>query len=179
MRPRPWGSGIARWGGTTWGSGWCTWGRGSKPPRAVATIRNSPVASLPSTSHSTRRISALSSTTSTLGRRSDDDGIGPHRADLDAPVGHVEPDRAALVAADGLARDGDAGGAKRLPGRDDVALPHLNRGGRHELGEHARPARPPRDQAPWGGAQRPEALDQKRHRGLGELRRGADVARQA
>src|SRR3989442_5173180 len=114
---------------TTSGSCWCTLRTASKPSRAVATIRNSPVASLPSTSHSTRRISALSSTTSTLGRRSDDDGIGPHRADLDAPVGHVEPDRAALVAADGLARDGDAGGAKRLPGRDDVALPHLNRGG--------------------------------------------------
>src|SRR2546428_13107607 len=87
------------------GSCWCPLRTAWKPWRAGATIRNSPVASLPSTSHSTRRISALSSTTSTLGRRSDDDGIGPHRADLDAPVGHVEPDRAALVAADGLARD--------------------------------------------------------------------------
>src|SRR5213595_4183234 len=112
---------------TTSGSCWCTLRTASKPSRAVATIRNSPAASLPSTSHSTRRISALSSTTSTLGRRSDDDGIGPHRADLDAPVGDVKPDRPALVAAHGLTRDGDGGDAERVARRDDVALAHLNR----------------------------------------------------
>src|SRR2546428_13813707 len=114
---------------TTSGSCWCTLRTASKPSRAVATIRNSPVASLPSTSHSTRRISALSSTTSTLGRRSDDDGIAPHRADLAAPVGHLEPDRAGLVAPDGPALDGDPGGANRVPGHDHVRLPPLNRDG--------------------------------------------------
>src|SRR5439155_131134 len=179
IAPRPSSSGISRSMVTTSGSCWCTLRTASKPSRAVATMRNWPVASLPSTSHSTRRISALSSTTSTLGRRSDDDGIGPHGADLDAPIGHVEPDRPALVTADGLARDGDARGPERLPGRDDVALPHLYRGGRHELCELARPARQLRDQSPWVGAQRLEALDQERHRGLGELRRVAHVAREA
>src|SRR5213076_2470761 len=102
---------------TTSGSCWCTLRTASKPSRAVATIRNSPVWALPSTSHSTRRISALSSTTRMLGRGSDDDRIGTHRPDLDAPVRHVKANGAAPLAAHGFARDGNGGGAERLARR--------------------------------------------------------------
>src|SRR5439155_8320957 len=171
IAPRPSSSGISRSIVTTSGSCWCTLRTASKPSRAVATMRNSAPGppSPPRTSHSTRRINALSSTTSTLGRESDDDGIGPHGADLDAPVGDVKPDRPAPVAAHGLTRDGDRGGAQRVARGDDIALAHLNRPRRHQLGEHARPARQLRDEAPRIGAERFQALDQKRHRGLGEL----------
>src|ERR1700694_3535299 len=111
----------------------------STPSRAVATTRTSPVSASPppSTSTSTRRISALSSATSTVGRRSDDVLIGSHRADLDPAVLHVKAHGAAALTAHRLAQDGDFGGAQGDARRHDVALADLNRAGRHQLAEHA------------------------------------------
>src|SRR2546430_7982481 len=68
----------------------------------------------PSTSESTRRISALSSTTRTLGRRSEKDGIGAHRPDFHPAVRHVEPHRASRAATHGLAHDGEDRKSTRL-----------------------------------------------------------------
>src|SRR6266581_7361199 len=138
MAPRPSSCGISRSIVTASGSCWWTLRTASKPSRAVATTRNSPAtpAAPPSTSLNTRRISALSSTTRTLGRRSDDDGIGAHRPDLDASVGHMEPHRPPRPPAHRLARHGDPRPPQSLARRHDVALAHLDRAPRHELREH-------------------------------------------
>src|SRR5439155_25200983 len=111
----------------------------TSPTRAIATTSRSTGCQLPSSSVRTRGISALSSTTRTLGRVSDDDGIGAHRPDLDAPVRHVEEDGPALVPPHGLARDGDRGGAERIARRDGVALPPVHRPGPQHPPETPRP----------------------------------------
>src|ERR1043166_671781 len=139
MAPRPSSSGISMSIVTASGSNWCTFRTASNPSRAVPTTRNSPPPAIslpPSTSLSTRRISALSSTTRTLGRRSEDDGIGSHRADLDPAVRDIEPHGAARSAAHRLAHHRDAGAPQHVAGGDDVALAHLHGAGRHELREH-------------------------------------------
>src|SRR4029077_17067769 len=145
MAPRPSSSGISRSIVTTSGSNWWTLRTASKPSRAVATTRNSPAPAMPSappsTSLSTRRSSALSSTTRTLGRRSENDGIGTHRPHFHPAVRHVEPHRASGAAAHGLPPHGDPGEAQHLARGGDVALAHLHRARGHELSEHARPAR--------------------------------------
>src|SRR5216683_3576386 len=145
MAPRPSSSGISRSIVTTSGSNWWTLRTASKPSRAVATTRNSPAPAIPSaparTSLRTRRISALSSTTRTLGRRSEDDGIGTHRPDFHPAVRHEEPHRASRAAPHGFPHDGDPRAAQHLARGGDIALAHLYRARGHELGEHARPAR--------------------------------------
>src|SRR5690348_16004496 len=95
----------------------------------------------PNTSESTRRISALSSTTRTLGRRSENDGIGGHRPDYHPAVRYEEPHRASRAASHGFAHHRDPGAAQHGAGGGDVALAHLHGARGHELGEHARPAR--------------------------------------
>src|SRR5207245_6267148 len=98
MAPRPSSSGISRSIVTTSGWYWWTLRTASKPSRAVATTRNGPPpSSPPSTSHSTRRINALSSTTRTVGRGSEDDGIGSHDADFDLAVIEAEAHGAVAV----------------------------------------------------------------------------------
>src|SRR5256712_2753085 len=162
---------------TTSGSNWCTLRTASNPSRAVAITSNPR-----STSLSTRRIRALSSTTRTRGvepRRSDDDGIAPHGPDLDVAVDYVEADGAARAAAHGLARQRDGGGAQGVARGDDVALAHLHAARRHQLGEHARPARELRDEAPGVGPERPQPLDEERHRSVGKLRGTGGVVREA
>src|SRR5260370_5116407 len=128
MAPRPSSSGISRPIVATSGSNWWTLRTASNPSRAVATTRNSPAPAMPSappsTSESTRRISALSSTTRTLGRRSENDGIGAHRPDFHPALRHAEPHRAAPPPPHGLPHDGDAGAAQYVPGRPDVAPAH-------------------------------------------------------
>src|SRR6266516_7047695 len=157
MAPRPSSCGISRSIVTASGSCWWTLRTASKPSRAVATTRNSPAtpAAPPSTSLNTRRISALSSTTRTLGRRSDNDGIGAHRPDLDPAVGDVKPHGAPRAAPDRLARQRDSRAAQGVARGRDVALAHLYRPRRHELREHARPACQLGDQPP---RLRPELL---------------------
>src|SRR5690348_1766112 len=164
MAPRPSSSGISRSMVTTSGSKEWTLRTASKPSRAVATTWNSPAPAMPSaapsTSLSTRRMSALSSTTRTLGRRSDDEDMRPDRTDLRPAVRHPEPHRAPRRAAHGLGHDGNPGPAQHVARRDDVALPHLHRPRRHELREHARAARELREQTARLAAERREPLHQ-------------------
>src|SRR4029077_5195814 len=167
MAPRPSSSGISRSIVTTSGSNWWTLRTASKPSRAVATTRNSPAPAMPSappnTSESTRRISALSSTTRTLGRRSENDGIGAHRPDFHPAVRHVEAHGASRAATHGFAHDRDPDAAQYLARGGDVALTHLHGARGHELGEHARPPRQLGDEATRLGAERGELLHQERH----------------
>src|SRR2546422_1003001 len=138
MAPRPSSSGISRSIVTTSGWYWWTLRTASKPSRAVATTRNGPPpSSPPSTSHSTRRINALSSTTRTLGRGSEDDGIGSHDADFDLAVVEAEAHGAAAVPPHRLRDDRDRGGAQRAVRGDDVTLAHLDGARGHQGGEHA------------------------------------------
>src|SRR3989442_15306485 len=163
MAPRPSSSGISRSMVTTSGWYWWTLRTASKPSRAVATTRNGPPPSAPpSTSHSTRRIRALSSTTRTVGRGSEEDGIGAHEADLDLAVVEAEAHRAAAVAPHRLRDDRDRGGAHRRARGDDVALAHLDAARRHQRGEHAAAARQLGDEASRIGPQRAQATDQQR-----------------
>src|SRR5437879_3260092 len=137
MAPRPSSSGSSRSIVTTAGSNWWTLRTASNPSRAVAITRNGPSPPVPpSTSARTRRIKALSSTTRTVGLPSDDFDIAAHRADLDAAVGEVEPNRAALIPPHRFALDRDRSHAQGVAGRDDVALAHLQRPRRHQGGEH-------------------------------------------
>src|SRR2546427_2495943 len=165
MAPSPSSSGISRSIVTRSGCSWCTLRNASKPSRAVATTRNGPSPrEPPSTSVSTRRIKALSSTTSTVAWRSEDDVVPPHDAGFDATIVRREADGAAPLSAHGLAHHGNPDLAQRCPGSDDVALPHLHRSGRHELREHAGAARQLGDQPVAGGAQLQQALDQEGNR---------------
>src|SRR6266542_1359672 len=153
----------------------------SNPSRAVATTRNAPLSASPPprTSTSTRRIRALSSATTTVGRASDDVGMLPHGADFHAPVGDVKAHAAAALTAHRFPNDGDLRRAQRTARRQKVALAHLDRAGCDELAEHAGTAGELGDQAPRIGAQGLETLDQQRHGGLGKLGSVGDVARQA
>src|SRR6266849_278695 len=170
MAPRPSSSGISRSMVTTSGWYWWTLRTASKPSRAVATTRNGPSPSAPaSTSRSTRRISALSSTTRTVGRRSEDDGIGAHEADLDLAVVEAEAHRAAAVPPHRLRDDRDRSDAQRTARGDHVALPHLDGARRHQRSEHAGAARQLGDEASRIGSQRAEPIDEQRHGGLGKL----------
>src|SRR6266487_4608633 len=95
----------------------------SNPSRAVATTRNSPVSASPPprTSTSTRRIRALSSATTTVGRTSDDVGMLPHGADFQAAVFDVKAHAAAALSAHRFPNDGDLRRAQRAARRQDIA----------------------------------------------------------
>src|SRR5260370_12066326 len=140
--------------GTTSGAYWWTFRIASTPSRAVATTVNS----VPSTSTSTRRMSALSSATRTVGSgggalRSDDVDIGSHGPDLDAAVLHLEPHRSATLATLSLAENGNLRRAEGAPRGQDVALPHLDRSRLDQLAEHAGTAGQLGDESPPVGAQ--------------------------
>src|SRR5258705_10358216 len=171
IAPRPSSSGISRSSVTTSGSYWWTLRTASTPSRAVATTRNGPDSASPppSTSTSTRRIRALSSATRMVGRASDDFCIRSHRPDLHPAVLHVEPDAAAALAPHGLSDDRDGRSAQGVPGRHDLALPHLDRARGHELAEHAGAPGELGDQPPRLRSQCFEAVDQQGHRRFGEL----------
>src|SRR2546423_10688807 len=125
----------------------------SSPSPAVATTRNSPVSASPppSTSTSTRRISALSSATTTVGL--DGGFTGAHGPDFHAAVLDVKPDAAAALASDRLAQDGDGSDAQRGARGQHVPLAHLNRALRDQLAEHTGTAGQFGDEAPGAGAQ--------------------------
>src|SRR3954447_6379599 len=97
------------------GSSWCTLRSASLPSRAVPTTRNSSVEERMSLI--TRRMKALSSTTSTVcgrprspralggGGGLEDDIHLPHRRYHGAPLAHAEAHRAPVVAPHRLAQD--------------------------------------------------------------------------
>src|SRR6478609_2727254 len=142
MAPRPSSSGISRSMSTRSGAWSCTFFKASMPFRAVATTSNSSVPS--TTSLRRRRKKGLSSTTRTV-RRSEGMDTMRHRADFEEPIGHGEPDGAAVVAAHRFPRERDAMLVEGLPGGNHVAVAHLDGAGRGEGGEHAGAAyQPPR-----------------------------------
>src|SRR5437762_5514417 len=177
MAPSPSSRGISGSSVTTSGLCWCTLLIASRPSRAVATTRNS----APRTSTSTRRISALSSATTTLGRpdASDDVGIDSHRPDLYPAVCHVKPHAAATVAAHRLTNDRDGRGAERGARGQDVALAHLDGAGRDELAEHAGAAGQLCHEPPRVRPERLEPLDEQRHGGFRELGAVREIAGEA
>src|SRR5712691_3058753 len=180
MAPRPSSSGISRSIVTTSGSNWWTLRTASNPSRALATTRNGPSPPVPpSTSARTRRISALSSTTRTVGLPSDDFDFTAHRADLDAAVDEVEADRPTLTAADRFALDRDRRHAQGVARRDDIALAHLQGARGHQGGEHRGAAGELGVEAAAIRTERDEALDEERDRRLREFRGVLGVARQA
>src|SRR5574341_234184 len=166
MAPRPSRLGISRSIVTTSGWSWCTLRTASRPSRAVPTTRNSPEA--PSRSATTWRMSALSSTTSTLGR-SDTALPLPHQPHRQRAVRDVEPDGPARGAAHVFGHDGDVGGAQRGARGHHVALAHLDRAGGYELYEHAGAAGELGHQTTAIAAPRQQVLDEERDGGLGEL----------
>src|SRR3990172_1172808 len=139
----------------------------STPSRAVPPTRTP--AKPPISSATTVRMSALSSTTSTVflvSRRgppgASEDTLAPaHRADLEPSARDVERHRAAALAADVLAHDAHArrlqGGARRL----DVPLPHA-RARREGPPEDAGAPRELRDERPLR-APRAHLLQEERH----------------
>src|SRR5256885_889676 len=151
------------------------------PSRAVATTRNSPSSASPPPSPSTRtrRINALSSATTTVGRLSDDGDIGSDRADFHAAVLEMKAHAPPAVSADGLARDRDRGGPQRAATGEDVALATLNHSQRDELAEHAGASRELGDEAPGIRAERLQSLDEERNGGVGKLGFVRGVAREA
>src|SRR5918912_2877643 len=88
----------------------------SRPSRAVPTTRNSP--ELSTSCETSWRMNALSSTTRTVVCL-EDTAAHLERMDFDAAVGEVQEDAAAVVAADVLAEDRDAGRRQRRARRGD------------------------------------------------------------
>src|SRR5215204_304753 len=122
-------SGVSAW----------IWRRASCPLRAVPTTRNSPDPSM--ISPMTRRMNALSSTTSTVAGPLEDTISLLERPHLDAAVAQVEIHAAAVVESRILRDDRNLRGGERLPRGDDVALADVDPGAVDELAEHARAAR--------------------------------------
>src|SRR5258705_6821191 len=89
----------------------------------------------------TRRMNALSSTTSTDAGPLEDTISLLERSHFHAPVGEMEVDAAPVVEPRILADDLDPRGGERLPRRQDVALADVDAGAVDELAEHARTAR--------------------------------------
>src|SRR5512132_1008702 len=114
------------------------WRSASCPFRAVPTTRNSFERSM--ISPMTRRMKALSSTTSTVAGRLEDTISLLERPHLDAAVAQVEVHAASVVESRVLGDDRDSGGGERLACRGDVALADVDPGAVDELPEHARAA---------------------------------------
>src|SRR3954470_5655689 len=119
------------------GSRACSFWMASCPLRAVPTTLKSGDPSM--ISPMTRRMNALSSTTSTVAGLEDTISLleGP---DLQPPVGEMEVDTAPVVEPRVLGHEPDARLLERFLRRQDVALADVDAGAVHELPEHARPA---------------------------------------
>src|SRR5215218_4596069 len=89
----------------------------------------------------TRRMKALSSTTSTVAGPLEDTVSLLERPHLDAAVAQVEIHAAAGVEPRVLGDDGNLRRGQRLARGDDVALADVDPGAVHELAEHARAPR--------------------------------------
>src|SRR5215213_10625533 len=88
----------------------------------------------------TRRMKALSSTTSTVDRPLEDTISLLERPHLDAAVAQVEIHAPAVVQSCVFGDDRDLRRSERLASRGDVALADVDAGAVHELAEHARTA---------------------------------------
>src|SRR6187551_2060973 len=111
------------------------WRSASCPLRAVPTTRNSPDPSM--ISPMTRRMKALSSTTSTVGGPLEDTISLLERPHLDAAVAQVEVHAATVVESRVFGDERNLRGGEGLARRDDVALPNVDAGAVDELPEHA------------------------------------------
>src|SRR5829696_1435181 len=108
----------------------------SWPFRAVPTTRKSGDPSM--ISPMTRRMKALSSTTSTVARLLEDTISLLERPHLEAAIAQVEIYAPAVVEARVLGDDRDVRRGERLASGGDVALADVDAGAVHELPEHAR-----------------------------------------
>src|SRR5215207_2350412 len=108
----------------------------SWPFRAVPTTRKSGDPSM--ISPMTRRMKALSSTTSTVARPLEDTISLLERPHLDAAVAQVEIHAAPVVESRVFGDDRDLRDGESLAGGDDVPLAHVDARAVHELAEHAR-----------------------------------------
>src|SRR5579883_1036714 len=155
----------------------------SRPSRAVPTTRNSSGTDI-TMSLTTRRMKALSSTTSTVrGARRRPPGSENVLAirqgfDDDPTVGDVQKDAAAVAAADVLRDDRNPGLGQRAPRRLDVAESHVDPAGGEQGAEHAGPAGELGRERPLG-AELLHLLEQQRHGSRRELRAIAAVTRHA
>src|SRR5690348_2166094 len=107
------------------------WRSASWPLRAVPTTRNSPEPSM--ISPMTRRMNALSSTTSTVAGRLEDTISLLERPHLDAAIAQVEVDAASVVEPRVLGDDRDLRRGERLTRRGDVPLADVDPGAVDEL----------------------------------------------
>src|SRR5215218_11105946 len=85
----------------------------------------------------TRRMNALSSTTSTVARPLEDTISLLERPHLDTAVAQVEIHAASIVESRVFGDDRNLRGGERLAGGDDVPFAHVDAGAVHELTEHA------------------------------------------
>src|SRR5215208_839180 len=111
----------------------------SWPLRAVPTTRKSGEPSM--ISPMTRRMKALSSTTSTVARPLEDTISLLERPHLDAAVAQMEIHAAAIVEPRVFGDDRDLRDRQRLARRDDVPFADVDARAVHELPEHARAPR--------------------------------------
>src|SRR5688572_25818611 len=147
--PIPSSSGISISSVTRSGSRAWTFFNASSPFRAVPMTRNSPEPSI--ISETSLRMNALSSTTRTVGSL-EDDMAGLERFDGQPSIAHIEVHAAAVIAANVLRHDRNAGVLERGPRRNDVSLADLQTRRRQERGEHARAANDFGAHAPRTGA---------------------------
>src|SRR5690242_13678181 len=176
MAPRPSSSGISRSIVTRSGTSLWIFLSASSPSLATPTTRNSPEASM--ISDSTRRKSALSSTTRTVGS-SEGTFTGRQGPDEERAVHGLQADGAPGGAAGVLGGDLDPLLLEHLARRHHVPLPHLHRPRGAQVPEHRRPAHEPRGEAGLLGPEPFHLLHQERDRRLRELGRVLGVPAEA
>src|SRR6185503_15062776 len=167
------------------GSSACTLCSASMPLRAVPATRNSPPPDSSMICEMSRRMNALSSTTSTLRTSPSapaaaalDDTISLlEGANLHAPVAQVEVYAAPVVAADVFRDDRHAALHQCLTSRDHIALADVDAPTREQAGEHARAADELRAHTARVGAEPRHLRQQQRDRRCGKLRGIRAVAR--
>jgi len=85
-----------------------------------------------------RCMNGLSSTTSTVGNRSELSCDTAHHTDRDRTVRRIHPDGPALLATNGLSNDLDRSLVQAAPARLDVPLTDVHRACRQKIDKHAR-----------------------------------------
>src|SRR5580698_6767867 len=153
----------------------------SSPSRAVPTTRNSSEA-VATTSLMTRRMNALSSTTSTVRTRGRGatavmgaTGVGLEdmlpaieRSHHQSAVPHMQEYATPVIPAGILGRNANSRRHQRAPDRVHVSLAHVDAARWQQRPEHARATRQLRGERP-GRPELPHLLEQERDRGAGKL----------